>query len=80
LLGDAGRAEIGPTLARFERLQRPRVVSAQRNSRQLAWLMFRRSRLLAVAREAVLGAVSVERALGPIRKLLATPPTAADSA
>ncbi|MBB2993530.1 2-polyprenyl-6-methoxyphenol hydroxylase-like FAD-dependent oxidoreductase [Mycolicibacterium iranicum] len=69
-----GGDDIGTALDRFERSQRPRVAAAQRNSRQLARLMFRRSRLLASAREALLSSVSVERALGPIRTILATSP------
>lgn len=73
MLRDADRGEVATVLRRFERLQRPRVTSAQRNSRMLAALMFRRSRVLAAAREAALRTVSVDRALGPIRKLLETP-------
>jgi 2-polyprenyl-6-methoxyphenol hydroxylase-like FAD-dependent oxidoreductase len=75
MLRTADRADVHEVLARFELLQRPRVTAAQRNSRQLASLMFRRSRLLAVVREAALRSVSVERALGPIQKLLRNPPS-----
>lgn len=74
MLRTADRADVNAVLTRFERSQRPRVTAAQRNSRQLAWLMFRRSRLLAVVREGVLRTVSVDRALGPIQKLLQNPP------
>ncbi|MFW0152062.1 FAD-dependent oxidoreductase [Mycobacterium sp. smrl_JER01] len=74
LLRDARRTDLPAVLSRYERTQRPRVIAAQQNSRRLARLMFRRSRLLAVVREAALRGVGVDRALGPIRRLLQTPP------
>ncbi|KWX66633.1 NAD(P)/FAD-dependent oxidoreductase [Mycobacterium sp. NAZ190054] len=74
MLHDSKPDGIAPVLSGFERAQRPRVEAAQRNSRHLARLMFRRSRLLASAREVLLRAVSVDHALGPIQKLLQTPP------
>jgi hypothetical protein len=50
------------------------VEAAQTNSRQLAGMMFRRSRLVAVARELAMRVVSVERALRPIQRLLQEQP------
>ncbi|HET6672302.1 MAG TPA: NAD(P)/FAD-dependent oxidoreductase [Agromyces sp.] len=66
-----GLAEI---LSRYEAAQRPRVEAAQGNSRQLARYMFHRSRVLAVIRETAMRLLSVEVALGPIRRLLQSPP------
>lgn len=66
-----GLAEI---LGRYEAAQRPRVEAAQGNSRQLARYMFRRSRVLAVIRETAMRMLSVDVALGPIRRLLQSPP------
>lgn len=61
-------------LAEYEAAQRPRVHAAQRNSRDLARLMFNRSRTLAVARETAMRLLSVEAAIRPIRRLLQAPP------
>ncbi|RAV11975.1 FAD-dependent monooxygenase [Mycolicibacterium sp. GF69] len=61
---------LADLLNAYENLQRPRVEAAQDNSRQLANLMFRRSRVLAVARELAMRFISVERALRPIQRLL----------
>lgn len=55
----------------YERTQRPRVQTAQDNSRQLARLMFRRGRLVTGVRDTLTWFVGVKTALGPIRKLLA---------
>ncbi|HET8779795.1 MAG TPA: NAD(P)/FAD-dependent oxidoreductase, partial [Agromyces sp.] len=66
-----GLAEV---LSRYEAAQRPRVEAAQGNSRQLARYMFHRSRVLAVVRETAMRLLSVEVALGPIRRLLQSPP------
>jgi salicylate hydroxylase len=74
MLRDANRARLADVLRAYERAQRPRVEAAQDNSRQLARLMFRRSRLLAWARELAMRAVSVERALRPIQRLLQEQP------
>lgn len=60
-------------LVGYERLQRPRVESAQSNSRQLARLMFRRGGLLAILRDTAMRITSVKMALRPIIKLLQTP-------
>lgn len=67
--GDA--ASVSSALRAYEHVQRPRVETAQNNSRQLARLMFRRGRWAACARDAGTRFVGVNTALGPIRKLLA---------
>ncbi|MDQ2635419.1 MAG: FAD-dependent monooxygenase [Actinomycetota bacterium] len=74
MLRQADRTDLPDLLRAYERTQRPRVEAAQDNSRQLASLMFRRSRLLAVAREVAMRFVSVERALRPIQRLLQEQP------
>ncbi|MFV1363325.1 NAD(P)/FAD-dependent oxidoreductase [Mycolicibacterium elephantis] len=74
LLRPADRGNLAELLRTYERTQRPRVEAAQDNSRQLASLMFRRSRLLAMAREVAMRFVSVERALRPIQRLLQDQP------
>jgi salicylate hydroxylase len=74
MLGHADRARLGEVLHAYERAQRPRVETAQANSRQLASLMFRRSRILAWARELAMRVISVERALRPIQRLLQEQP------
>jgi salicylate hydroxylase len=66
---------VPAALEAFEREQRPRVETAQQTSRQLARLMFRRSRVLAVLRDTAMKFVSVEAALKPIQRLLAERPT-----
>lgn len=64
-----------PTLLRaYEKAQRPRVESAQSNSRGLAYAMFSRSTALAVIREVAMRLISVKVALRPIQQLLASPP------
>ncbi|MCH0563861.1 MULTISPECIES: NAD(P)/FAD-dependent oxidoreductase [unclassified Streptomyces] len=70
-LGTSGTASIPSALSAYERVQRPRVETAQNNSRQLARLMFRRGRLITTARDTVTRFVGVNTALGPIRTLLA---------
>lgn len=66
-----GLAEV---LRAYERTQRPRVEAAQDNSRQLAKLMFHRSRALAALREVAMRIVSVDIALKPIQRLVAEQP------
>ncbi|MFR9798765.1 FAD-dependent oxidoreductase [Streptomyces sp. MS06] len=67
----AADADFVPSAFRaYERGQRPRVESAQDNSRQLARLMFRSGHLITRARDVVARRVSVDSALGPIRELL----------
>jgi salicylate hydroxylase len=74
MLRHADRPRLADVLHAYERAQRPRVEAAQANSRQLASLMFRRSRILAWARELAMRVISVERALRPIQRLLQTQP------
>lgn len=70
----AGTQPSGVTAALqdFERQQQPRVEAAHHNSRQLARLMFVRSRIVATVRDAVLRHVPMQMALGQIRDLVAT--------
>lgn len=63
-------AVVPSGLTRYETVQRPRVESAQSNSRQLAGLMFRRGSLLAFLRDVVARITTVKIALRPIIKLL----------
>lgn len=74
MLRHAPHIGLGELLRAYERGQRPRVEAAQANSRQLATLMFRRSRALAAARELAMRVMSVERALRPIQRLLQQQP------
>jgi 2-polyprenyl-6-methoxyphenol hydroxylase-like FAD-dependent oxidoreductase len=74
MLRHADRAGLSRLLRAFEQGQRPRVEAAQDNSRQLAKVMFRRSRTLAWARELAMRFMSVERALRPIQRLLGNQP------
>ncbi|MEJ1089664.1 NAD(P)/FAD-dependent oxidoreductase [Microbacterium sp. Mu-80] len=74
MLAHADRTSLASVLAAWERVERPRVESAQSNSRMLAKLMFRRGRLIAWLREAVMRMLSVRAALGPIIKLVASRP------
>lgn len=74
MLRHADRTGLSDLLRSFEHGQRPRVEAAQDNSRQLAKLMFHRSRALAWARELAMRFISVERALRPIQRLLQNQP------
>ncbi len=69
---DAGGAEAA--LADFERTQRPRVEAAQKNSRQLAPLLFNESGAGAVLRDVATRFIPLSVALKPIRGLLETRP------
>jgi len=73
-LAAANRSQVPDTLREYERLQRPRVESAQDNSRLLAKMMFRRSRALAVVRDVAGRLVTLKAALGPIIQLLESGP------
>jgi salicylate hydroxylase len=73
-LAEAAAGSVADTLRRYEARQRPRVQAAQQNSRVLAWLMFRRSRPAAVARDVAARFVTLDRALAPIRRLLSDRP------
>lgn len=72
-LTDATRADVGAALTAYESAQRPRVETAQKNSRQLAGLMFRRSSVLAHLRNFAMKVMTIRSALGPIIALLRTP-------
>ena len=74
MLQDADRTTLSAVLDAYERTERPRVETAQDNSRQLARLMFRRSRTLAWIRELAVRVISVDRALRPIQRLLQEQP------
>lgn len=74
MLRDADPGSVAELLRGYERTQRPRVEAAQSNSRQLARMMFHRSRILAVLRELPLRVISVDAALKPIQRLLADQP------
>lgn len=74
MLRHADRSSLPAVLEAWERVERPRVESAQTNSRMLAKLMFRRGRFIAWLRETVMRSLSVRAALGPIVKLIASRP------
>lgn len=75
----AATADQVPIVLRdYEREQRPRVEAAQANSRRLARLLFRRSPLLAAARDAAVRILPLQATLGPIRALLEQAPTQHD--
>lgn len=71
----AGAGQVLPALRAYERAQRPRVEAAQRNSRQLAPMMFNRSPVAAAVRDAAARFVPLGVALRPIRKLLDSRPS-----
>ncbi|MHC9293591.1 FAD-dependent oxidoreductase [Mycobacterium sp. LTG2003] len=74
MLNSTDGRRLTDVLGAYESTQRPRVEAAQDNSRQLARLMFRRSRGLAVLREVAMRIVSVDIALKPIQRLVAEQP------
>lgn len=74
MLTHADRSTMRTVLAAWEKVQRPRVESAQTNSRLLAKLMFRRGKISAWLRESVMRVMSVRAALGPILRLVADRP------
>ncbi|WP_369134018.1 FAD-dependent oxidoreductase [Modestobacter sp. I12A-02662] len=74
LLLQATPDSVPEVLRRFEARQRPRVEAAQQNSRLLSRLVFRTSRPAAVARDLAARFLSLDRALAPIRRLLADRP------
>ncbi|ACQ81024.1 monooxygenase FAD-binding [Beutenbergia cavernae DSM 12333] len=73
-LADTSPGDVPHALRAYERAQRPRVEAAQDNSRQLAGLMFRRSRAFAVVRDLAARFMPLEMAIRPIRRLLRTSP------
>jgi hypothetical protein len=74
MLAGAAPDALPGLLAAWERAERPRVESAQSNSRMLARLMFRRGRLTAWLRETTMRMLSVQSVLGPIVRLVAARP------
>jgi salicylate hydroxylase len=74
LLAGAAPDGVPDVLGRHEQAQRPRVEAAQANSRQLARLMFLRSRTLSAARNTVARFLPLRAALRPIVELLRRQP------
>ncbi|WP_067244946.1 FAD-dependent oxidoreductase [Microbacterium resistens] len=74
VLPHADRRTLPAVLAAWEQEQRPRVESAQSNSRLLARVMFRQGRLLTTVRETALRLASARAALGPIVRLMSARP------
>jgi 2-polyprenyl-6-methoxyphenol hydroxylase-like FAD-dependent oxidoreductase len=74
-LRDCEPARVAAVLGEYERAQRPRVEAAQRNSRQLAPIMFNSSKAAAAVRDTAARFVPLGMALKPIRKLLETRPS-----
>lgn len=66
---------VEAALSDYEHVQRPRVEAAQKNSRQLAPIMFNSSRTAAAMRDAAARFVPLGLALKPIRRLLETRPS-----
>jgi 2-polyprenyl-6-methoxyphenol hydroxylase-like FAD-dependent oxidoreductase len=75
-LAAANRSQVPGALREYQGLQRPRVESAQDNSRLLAKMMFRRGRALAVARDMAGRLMTLKAALRPIIRLLESRPLA----
>lgn len=74
MLRGADRASLPKLIQAREEVERPRVEAAQRNSRTLAKLMFKRGRSVAWLRGVMARMLSVRAALGPILNLLAARP------
>lgn len=74
MLAHAERDTLPEVLAEWEHTQKPRVESAQTNSRMLARMMFRRGRVIAWLRESVMRVLTVRAAIGPIIRLVADQP------
>lgn len=74
MLARADRTTLPTLLAAWEAVERPRVESAQANSRMLAKMMFRRGGFIAWLRETALRMLSVRAVLGPIVRLVAERP------
>jgi salicylate hydroxylase len=66
---------VSAALRGYEQAQRPRVEAAQKNSRQLAPMMFNSSPVAAAVRDTAARFVPLGVALRPIQKLLDTRPT-----
>lgn len=69
----ADRETVAAALRDYEATQRPRVETAQGNSRQLANMMFRRSAWWAMMRDVLARFITLKMALKPIRRLLDAP-------
>ena len=67
-------ADIPWALREYEQQQRPRVIAAHENSRQLARLMFQDGRIGCTLRDIAMRGATVKMALGPIIKLHKTAP------
>ena len=74
LLAGATPDRVPDALRRYQASQRPRVEAAQANSRQLARLMFTRSRVLSGLRNTVARSIPLGTALRPITRLLQEQP------
>lgn len=74
MLAHADRDSLATVLTAWEGAQKPRVESAQANSRMLAKLMFRRGRAVAWLRETTMRMLSVKAVLGPIIRLVTEQP------
>lgn len=73
-LSAATTTSLPNTLAAYEAAQGPRVRAAQQNSRQLASMMFNRSKVIATIRDIATKVIPLRMALRPIQKLLETGP------
>lgn len=73
-LKDVPPEGVTSALQDYERSQRPRVESAQDNSRMLARLMFHQGHALALVRDVAARFLTLKMALGPINRLLETAP------
>jgi 2-polyprenyl-6-methoxyphenol hydroxylase-like FAD-dependent oxidoreductase len=74
LLAGTAPARVPDALGRYQASQRLRVEAAQANSRQLARLMFTRSRALSGLRNTVARFIPLRSALRPITRLLRSQP------
>ena len=74
MLVEADRATLPEVLAQWERVEKPRVETAQSNSRMLARVMFRRGRVVAWLRGTLARMFTVRAALAPIIALVAEQP------
>lgn len=70
LLRKANTQNLNHLLSAFEVAQKPRVESAQDNSRQLAKIMFKQSTILANIRDLAMRFVGVQTVLKPIQRIL----------
>jgi 2-polyprenyl-6-methoxyphenol hydroxylase-like FAD-dependent oxidoreductase len=73
-LKDCAPGQVVSALNAYERIEKPRVEAAQKNSRQLARLMFNTGRTATVLRDTATRFVPLGAALRPIRRLLESGP------